>query len=58
VHYYLLEYSIAIWSVLNDMSTSLKDIKALLRNVEATAVAVHAAVAMKDITYGIVLSSD
>jgi hypothetical protein len=58
VHYYLLEYAIAIWSVLDDMPTALKDIKTLLGDIETTAIGVHTAVTMNDITYGIVLGSD
>jgi hypothetical protein len=58
VHYYLLEHDITIGLVLYDVSTALEDIEALLGDVEAAAIAMHAAVAMDDITYGIVLCSN
>ncbi len=58
MHHDLLEHAIAIWSILYNMPTAFKNIKALLGDIETAAVGVHTAVAMKDITYSIVLGSD
>jgi hypothetical protein len=58
VYDHLLKHSIRVRGILYDMLTSLKHIEAVFWNIMALTARKNTAVAMEDISYGIILCSN